>query len=288
MKTPKLKTMKNKINLTLLRRVLSEPWCMTEETLHVFAQLLINGDAVQHVGPAINAIQPGYVAYNYEGKEAGKLPTVPAGVNVSLVWGTLGRAWTSAEKFWLDAIDVDDLVDGILSSPAKKQVLWFRSPGGISTGIPEAAAAIREARAQGKTVIAFTDELMASAAYWLGAQAAEIVATPTAHVGSIGVYTAFYDFTRMMENAGVSLELFKAGSLKATGLMGKPLSDEERSMIQSRVDAVYAEFAADVTRKRDIRSEAMQGQTFTGPAAKSEKLIDRTVASASKFFASLG
>ena len=69
------------------------------------------------------------------------------------------------------------------------------SPGGLVTGTPEAGDAIFAARS-GAQVVALINPLAASAAYWLASQAAEVVAVPSADVGSIGVSTTrFYIYS---------------------------------------------------------------------------------------------
>jgi signal peptide peptidase SppA len=184
----------------------------------------------------------------------------------------------------LDAIEVDELVAAVENAPTKKVVLWFRSPGGITTGIPEAAAALRQSS---KQVVAFTDDLCASAAYWLAAQCAGIHSTGTARLGSIGVYIAFYDFCGYLEQQGIKLELFKAGLHKAMGVPGNPLSEQDSGLLQARVDDSYRRFCEEVTMNREIDKASMQGQTFEGEDAKRAHLTDKLWHGAPSFFASL-
>lgn len=279
---------KNKIPISMQRRIAAQPWCVSPDILEFLSRWCVTGSEPEDRPEPTWAIRTaGYTGFNLEGFNAGTLPDVPSGWHVSLVWGMLGRAWSAAEKYWLDAIEVDDLVADIENAPEKNIVLWFRSPGGVSSGMPETVAAIREL-AMRKNIVAFTDDVMASAAYWLASAADKIIATPTAQVGSIGVYTAFYDYSRMIENAGIDLELFKAGRLKAMGIPGKPLTDAERELIQDRVDMVYEEFTASVTARRDVHCDSMQGQTFDGKEAQYRGLIDGQAQSAKAFFASLG
>ena len=82
------------------------------------------------------------------------------------------------EKMLGEAL-TDDSISGIL--------LDVDSPGGSVTGVPELAAKIAAASNQ-KPIVAYTDSLMASAAYWLSAGANAIFAAESATVGSIGVY----------------------------------------------------------------------------------------------------
>ena len=44
----------------------------------------------------------------------------------------------------------------------------------------------------------------------------------------------------------MKLELFKSGALKAMGMPGNPLSDEEREHLQAGVTMAYAAFIKDV------------------------------------------
>lgn len=233
----------------------------------------------------------GYTVLNYEGllaDQRGVLPDAPPNCTVLLVWGTVGRAWSAMDRYWFDAIDLDELVASINAAvEGSTVVLWFRSPGGIITGTPETAEALRKA---GKTrrLIAFSDDCCASAAYWLASQCEMIVATPTAAVGSIGVYIAFYDWCDFLAKAGIKLELFKAGSMKALGIPGSALSDEQVGHLQASVDDGYRQFTRDVLRNRHVATETMQGQCLDGTNAKSANLVDVFQPSAAAFFTALG
>ncbi len=282
-------------SLHLLTRLMAQPWAIRRDALRMFTRLTLSGEQIKaraDVGRPDLKTRAGYAPVNAEGgcacDELPDIPALPEGCKVILPWGVLGRAWSECEKWYMDPVDVDEIISEIEESPEGSTViLWFRSPGGIITGIPEAAGQLRQL---GKTrrLLAVTDDSCCSAAYWLAAQCSVIQATPTADVGSIGVYVALYDYTEYMSQMGVSLELFKAGTMKAMGLEGNPLSPEESAWIQSRVDEDYRSFTADVTRNRAIESATMQGQSFRGKGALAANLIDEQWPSASAFFAALG
>jgi signal peptide peptidase SppA len=282
------------LNLRLLSRVLSQPWAIRHEELALFTQMILepaSREVTDWDGETRKqTAQAGYLPFNDEAWIAaseGHLPAVPEGVTVLLVWGILGRAWTASDRWWFDPVDVDHLTAAISATPeGSTVVLWIRSPGGVCMGVPEAAEALR-ALGETRRLLAFTDYDCCSAAYWLAAQCQQIHATPTAFVGSIGVYNAFYDFTEFLAKAGVKLELFKAGRLKAMGLPGNPLSDEARQHIQRGVDEAYRQFTAAVLANREIDSEHMQGQYLVGKAAKSANLYDKEHPSAEAFFKKL-
>jgi signal peptide peptidase SppA len=304
-----------KLNLTLLSRVLTQPWAIREQTLVALTRALLSGEGnVQR--PTLNVQRPnadttwaeftfdeekgwgrhklpttkGYTILNWEGMMAslrGTLPPVADGVHVFLVWGALGRGWTEIDRWWMDPVDTDDLCTAMAAVPeGEKTVLWFRSPGGIVTGIPEAGAEIRRL-GETRKIVAFTDDLCASAAYWLAAQCSRIVATPTAAVGSIGVYLAFYDFCGYLEKMGVKLELFRSGDLKGIGVMGNPLDEAAREYLMDGVKDARKMFVKAVTDMRALEEATMQGQTLEGAAAKKANLVDGFKPSASAFLAGL-
>lgn len=158
-------------------------------------------------------------------------------------------------------------------------LLNIDSPGGLVYGTPELAARIAAGRQQ-KRVVAYTGGLMASAAYWLGSAAHEIVAAPSAQVGSIGVYTIHADVSRMLENVGVHVTLIKAGANKAEGAPFAPLSATDRANIQARIDDYYEQFVGAVAAHRGTTPARVQagygaGSVLNARPALGAGLIDR-------------
>lgn len=157
-------------------------------------------------------------------------------------------------------------------------LLLIDSPGGQVTGTAEAAEAIFKARSK-KKVVAMISPLAASAAYWIASQAEEIVAIPSADVGSIGVFMAHTDCSKFNEAQGIKTTYIFAGKYKVEGNMEEPLSDEGRGHYQSEVDTIYKDFIGAVARGRGISTEKVeksfgQGRTMMAPAAKRAGMID--------------
>jgi protease-4 len=180
--------------------------------------------------------------------------TIPIQGVIGRKIGMIGRACGGC-----DLLDVERDLAKANHPAVSRVVLDIDSPGGSVTGVPELASRIKAA-ADERPVFAFTDGMMCSAAYWLASQADAIYATKSADVGSIGVYMALLDTTRAFEMEGIRTELFKAGRMKAMGLPGTSLSDEDREHLQREVDDIYAWFTSDVLTKRDVNAEVMQGQ----------------------------
>lgn len=139
-----------------------------------------------------------------------------------------------------------------------KIVLDLDSPGGSVSGTMETADLIFQTREK-KPVIAVVGGMAASAAYWMAAQASEIVVSPSGMgVGSIGVWTAHMDISKAMEQWGRKVTLISAGKYKVDGHPYEPLSDTARADMQAMADVRYDEFLAAVARGRGVTAAAVR------------------------------
>ena len=158
-------------------------------------------------------------------------------------------------------------------------ILNVDSPGGMVDLVTETAAAIRAAR-EVKPVVAVANTDAASAAYWLAAQADELVVTPSGSVGSIGVYTAHTDFSSWEEQNGQKTTLIAAGKYKVEGNPYEPLSEEAAAAMQDTVDKYYGMFTGDVAAGRGVSEAAVrngygEGRMLTAEDAKAAGMVDR-------------
>ena len=89
-------------------------------------------------------------------------------------------------------------------------VLHIDSPGGTVDGTEALANIIRNTN---KPVVAFADGLMASAAFWIGSAASEIMtSTDTDEIGSVGVIMRFADWQPHWEKKGVKFHTVAAST----------------------------------------------------------------------------
>lgn len=162
-----------------------------------------------------------------------------------------------------------------LSDPKiKAVVLASDTPGGVVTKIDETAESMAELSAQ-KLTVTHVDGMCCSAGYWIASQTKLIDAPRSSLVGSVGTYAAYYDITRMLQQEGIDLNLFKAGKFKAMGIPGKPLNDDEKALIQSRIDTINSGFVGSVQAARpQIARADLEGQTFPGSDAVKRGLAD--------------
>ena len=173
----------------------------------------------------------------------------------------------------------DAFSTAIRSPDVSAVVIDVDSPGGLTDLVPETAAMVREARGS-KPIVAVADTLMASAAYWIAAQADELVATPSGYAGSVGVYRVHEDWSKADEQAGVKVTYVHAGRLKVEGNPAEPLSEEAEARWQADVDDVYGMFVADVAAGRGISAEQVianygEGRSLNAKRALEAGVVDR-------------
>jgi signal peptide peptidase SppA len=157
-------------------------------------------------------------------------------------------------------------------------VLDVDSPGGSVFGAHEFARAILKARTQ-KTIVAMIHPLGASAAYWAASCCTQIVASPSAQVGSIGVVGMHEDRSARLANEGIKRTLLSAGDGKTDGHPDEPLSDRARAQLLGHIRSYYALFVQDICVGRGCSAATVRdewkAQMFTAAEALDRGLIDR-------------
>ena len=205
-------------------------------------------------------------------KQSSPLLSVEQGVGVIALQGPLMRHPDLFARVLFDATDTEQAIQAIeeaVTRPDIKAVLLdIDSPGGTVNGTPELAQAVADAT-KSKPVYAFSAGQMCSAAYWVASQCDAIYATPSARVGSIGVLLPVVDSSEALKNQGLKVEVFAAGKFKSAGTPGVPLTDDQRTLIQSDIEEIAADFkAAVLARGRRIPDDAMEGQSFSTKQAQ--------------------
>ena len=180
----------------------------------------------------------------------------------------------------ISAEDLGRTLTTIAADPSVSSiVLDIDSPGGAATGIPELATKIRAAAAK-KRVVAVTNHLAASAAYWLASQATELVSTPSGEVGSIGVYMVHFDESAAYTDAGIRPTIVRAGKYKAEGNPFEPLGEDAGAEMQRVVNEWHSRFLGDVaagraTTRENVRANFGRGRTVSSSQALRAGMIDR-------------
>jgi protease-4 len=165
-------------------------------------------------------------------------------------------------------------------STVKAVVLRINSPGGTVVCSDTMYQIVRKFRqSTGKPVIADTQEMTCSGAYYVACGCDRIVAQPTSIVGSVGVIFQTFEVTGLMQKIGVRSNAVTSGLNKEMGSPFKELTPEERAIMQQMVDDFYARFRGVVTENRHISADNLamttDGRVFTGTEAVRLGLADQ-------------
>ena len=157
-------------------------------------------------------------------------------------------------------------------------LLRIDSPGGTVGDSQEIHAAVLRLRAKGCRVVASFGNISASGGVYIGVAAETIVANPGTITGSIGVILRGNDLSKVFERIGIRFDTVKSGVYKDILSPDRPLSPEERALLQELIDSSYGQFVRVVAEGRSLTEETVRGfadgRVFSGEQAKSLGLVD--------------
>jgi len=163
------------------------------------------------------------------------------------------------------------------NSNVKSIVLRIESPGGAVGASQEIYTEVKRTNDL-KPVVASMGSMGTSGGYYAALGANSIIANPGTMTGSIGVIVKFPNLEGLYEKIGYRSEVIKSGPLKGIGASDRPLSEEERSLMQDLIDNVYNQFVRDVAAARSIPKETIielaDGRIYSGEQAFEIGLID--------------
>jgi len=264
-------TVKNKPRqfMRLAARLYGQPHLITGpafEQVHLAFQRILAGDPMPAAFLGMDVEEPEDLAYE-----------IRDGVAVVPLKGTMSRELSAMEKV-CGAVDVEEVAALLRKADqdasAQAIVLSVDSPGGSVNGTEELAATIASLS---KPVIAHTAGTAASGAYWAFSQADARYISESAQAGSVGVYSAMLDESARYAANGLRREVIKSeGSpLKAAGVPGTSLSEDQRKQMQATVDGLYERFAGAVKAAMpNVQPEALTGGMYFGSKAVSMGLAD--------------
>jgi ClpP class serine protease len=143
-------------------------------------------------------------------------------------------------------------------------VLSFDSPGGAVSGVAEFANEIRT-RTNRKPVIAYVEQMAASAAYWLASAADRVFAGPSAEVGSIGVVLA-----------GVKGDKreYEFVSRQSPNKRPDPETPEGKAQLVARASDIAGVFIAAVAAYRGVTPAGVEADFGKGGMLVASKALD--------------
>jgi protease-4 len=166
-------------------------------------------------------------------------------------------------------------------SRVRAVVLRINSPGG------EASASdviyqevLRFKEKTGKPVVAALMGTAASGGYYVALSADRIVASPTTITGSVGVIMDLINMEKLYGKLGLQSVVIKSGEKKDIGSPTRPMTPEEREILQGLNRALFDQFVA-VVRERRRGMDAQQlktvsdGRVVSAQEALQLNLVDR-------------
>jgi signal peptide peptidase SppA len=164
----------------------------------------------------------------------------------------------------------------------KTIMLFVDSPGGTFAGTNELAQTFRDASERyGKQTVAHIEDLGASAAYYVAAQAQQININPTGRTGSIGVVGSIIDSSKFYKVQGLDMHLYSSGPYKGMGYPGTEITPEMDAKFMEEVQEANAFFLDAVTvgragrMSRENVEAAATGETFGAQEALKRGLVDQ-------------
>lgn len=164
-------------------------------------------------------------------------------------------------------------------SGIKAVVLRINSPGGSAAGSEEIYNEIIRLRKSGKIVYASMGDMAASGGYYIASACDKIYADANTLTGSIGVIFSLADMSDLYKKIGYKAETIKAGKYKDIGSPNRPLTAEERAMLQGLVNDTYTNFMTAVANGRKMPlskvKQLAEGRIYSGNSALKAGLIDK-------------
>ena len=181
-----------------------------------------------------------------------------------------------------DAVGGDQFADEIRkareSSSVKAIVLRINSPGGSMTASEQIWREIMLTKGV-KPVIASMSNVAASGGYYIAAPCDTIIAQPNTVTGSIGIFSILYNFGDFLDNKlGITSDVVKTGEYSDIFTVTRSLNQQERAIIQRRVENGYDTFIGRVAQGRKMSTEDVKkvagGRVWTGAQAFEFGLVD--------------
>ncbi|MBE7414772.1 MAG: signal peptide peptidase SppA [Deltaproteobacteria bacterium] len=163
----------------------------------------------------------------------------------------------------------------------KAVVLRINTPGGSVTTSDIIAHEIKRFKEKKKVpIVAGLMDLAASGGYYIASSADRIIAQPTTVTGSIGVVALSVNASGLMEKLGITNQTVKSGEMKDLGSPIRPMTEEERRVLQAVIDGLFERFLDQVIEGRPGRFTREElraisdGRILTAPQALDHKLVD--------------
>lgn len=211
--------------------------------------------------PVVTKEKPDQIAILYaEGEIMPEVPSSPYDMEQRIT-----------EKVAAELIKLKD------NDKVKAVVFRVNSPGGsafISEQIWRQVVELKKV----KPIVVSMGNVAASGGYYISCAANKIVAEPNTLTGSIGIFGIFPNATGLFKKLDVTADIVKTNTFADLGDLTRPMTEEEKTIIQSYIEKGYDTFITRCAEGRGMSKEAInaigQGRVWTGEQAKERGLVD--------------
>lgn len=212
--------------------------------------------------------------------------TVPDRVAIININGTIMSGMPEQEAIWQQSSGVtsgsimQQLREAGEDKTVKVVLLNIDSGGGSATAAEEVSRELLRFKEQyRKPIVSAMGNTAASAAYWIAACASDrIYANSTTLTGSIGAYMPYMNMEELYKKIGVTSNKIKSGPYKDILANDRPMTAEEKKILQDIVDEIQDEFIKTVANGRKLDPykvrQLADGRIYTGLQAQRLGLVD--------------
>lgn len=159
----------------------------------------------------------------------------------------------------------------------KAVVIRVNSPGGSAFVSEQIWKEIYDLNKE-KPVVVSMGSVAASGGYYISSAARKIVAEPNTLTGSIGIFGIFPNASGLFDKLALSTDIVKTNRFADLGDVSRPMTDEEKALIQAYVERGYDTFLQRCAEGRGMTKEQIdaigQGRVWTGEQAAEIGLVD--------------
>ena len=160
---------------------------------------------------------------------------------------------------------------------AKDEVaILLESRGGSVSHYGLAANQLQRLRQNKIPLTVCVDKVAGSGGYLMACVGNQILASPFAFVGSIGVLMGLPNLHEFLKKHNISYEEFTAGKYKRTVTPLGEITEEKRKKLQEQLELVHQQFKNFVKQYRNIDlEEVATGEAWLAETAKKKGLVDK-------------
>ena len=180
-----------------------------------------------------------------------------------------------------DGIDSEDISEDLLdiadNDKIKAVVLRINSPGGSAYGSEQIWKAVSVVKSK-KPIVVSMGDYAASGGYYIACNTDRIFAQPTTLTGSIGIFGIFPNIGGLTDKLGIKFDNVKTNKYSDFGATYRPMSTEERVILQRYINNGYELFTKRCAEGRNMNIDSLkaiaEGRIYSGTDAMRLGLVD--------------